>query len=368
MGKTTIITKETKNSTNQEPEIAEEPSADEIELAEFMGNIPGGVQIKIFKSQDGEMAYCGKAEPAAVNEDYLFRHFGGGRYYLRGTKNGKYITGAHKQITIYEPEANPAEITGFSAPEPKESTDTLALLLAQMNRQHETVLELIKSQGNGQKTEMSDLISLAQIINNQNKGQDATAGLPAMVDLFKTVLETSRDLTGGEDPKMSWAKFGMQVLEKLPGTVGQILGAKGIPIRPDNGQGEAPPEQVEAMLAQGIAWLKKKAENGADPQFQANVILDNMDNPMYKAVAIQLSNMPFDDFGKIDPEIIKPPLRAWFVECYNTLHQGLNYDDNDQIEIITGPSRSPANNEGNEEADNSGDTQPSAAQNGASDN
>lgn len=349
----TKITRETSDGEDDARNDAEdEPSPEEVELAEFMGSIPGGVIIKIYKMQEGEEAWCGQAEPGIVTEGYLYRHFGPGRYYLKGIMNGRYVKGAYKRITIYEPPVKPEEMTGKMPVFDHENGRT-NILLEQINRQHELVLKMIEKQGD-RKHDMNDLLQLAQIFKDNQKS-DVTSALPSMVELFKTVLESTREVATGEDPKMVWPNLVMKAIDKLQPMIVQIAQAKGKEVLQT--------QDAQQLLARGVAWLKQKAEKGSDPIFYADFIMDNLDDPVYKTIAVNLMNVPFEQFGQIDPEIVKPPLKEWFLKCYNALHEGLTRDAENTD--AARPGGGPSDSSDDADSDYPGNTQSGSPESGA---
>lgn len=86
-------------------------------------------------------------------------------------------------------------------------------------------------------------------------------------------------------------------------------------------------EQNKLMLVSAIQWLKKKALAGKDPELQVDFIIDNFDDPTSRALAATMLNQPFDEIGKLDPEIMQEPLRSWFQRVYDLLREAVKNAD-----------------------------------------
>lgn len=351
--KTTITTKQeidgeeaVQSPGEPEPDINEA----DIELAEFFENLAGSAnKIKIYKIVNGERNYCGSAEPAIVTEDYILRTYKAGKYFLQATSNGKYVTGGNRTISIYEPPMDPYEARQNPV---ENSGGEIAILREQINRQHEMLLQLLQRKDSENKVpSITELLALVMQLQQANKPPDMSAVLPSVMTLFKDTVEMAREAASGSDGKTDWAGLALKAVDKLPAIVGQIAAMRTAEKAPDNppvaaGEGDEK-MQIENAVKTGIAWLKQKALAGKDPVLQADFILDNFDNPVYRAIGVRLMNMQFEDFAKFDPEIVQEPLRKWFQEVYNALREGLSDDSS----VTAGADGGGADTKGNASVD-----------------
>jgi hypothetical protein len=337
--------------TETEPEELDAASQELADYLESLGTSAN--RIKIYKVMDnGEKGYCGSAEPSVVNEDYLLRAYRGGRYMLMATMNGRYVKGGTRQITIYEPPVEPGELRAKD--NENSSMNQFQMMQAEINRMNSLVLELIKGRQTDQPS-LSDIVSIVRDMNAMTKQPDITALLPNVMSVFKDTMALARE-TAGDGGKTDWLGLATKAMDKLPAIVGQIAGARAMEAR--NATLQNPPAQgaeseedmnAEIAIKAGIGWLKAKAMAGKDPELQIAFILDNFDNPQFYALGQNLLSQDFESFGKYDPEILKEPLRSWFLKVYNGLKQAIEEDsENEPDNTIAGTNGSGADPEGNE--------------------
>jgi hypothetical protein len=351
--KTTVITRqeiegeqEVLPPENQDPI---EIDADAAELAEFLNNLGGSAnRVKIFKIENGERAYCGSAELSVVNEDYILKNYRGGKYLIMATLNGQYVKGGSRQITIYEPPVDPFDLRPKAVDNSMDGQ--IAILQDQIRRQHEMLLQVMQA-GQGKQPSIGEVISIVRDMQAMTKPPDMMAVLPSLMGLFKDTMELARETAGVSDGKTDWMALIGKAMDKLPAIVGQIAmsrmtnpAAGAVPVATAE---ESQSMKLETMLKRGIEFLKEKAIKNKDPELQADLILDNFDDPQYRILGTQLMNMPFEDFGKLDPEILNEPLRSWFLQVYNRLKEGISHVDT-ETDVISGQDGSDANPAGDE--------------------
>ena len=219
-----------------------------------------------------------------------------------------------------------------------------SMLQEQINRQHEMMLQILQA-GKSDQPNMLDLMRVMKELQPpEQKPPDITGLLAPIMGLFEKSMELAQNATAGEDSKMGWFKIISQSIEKLPGMLSMMLPKK-------NGdqpmQTIAPEIAAQQMLTQGIAWLKKKALAGKDPDLQVEVIADNLENPEYRNLAVMILNQPFESFGQIDAEIMQEPLRTWFKQVYDGLKEAVgNEQHTNALARESGSAADPAADEG----------------------
>ena len=330
-----------------EPDILPEPGLEEgyQEISDFYANLePTQTKIKIWKEQGGASAYCGSAEPQFVNEDYLLKNYGAGKFTLKATFKGKFITGTNKVINLYEPPLTRADL--HSMPVNTSADSQVQLLKEQVQRQHEMLMQVM--QGNkAAPTSLAEIMQIVASMQQMTKPPDMMQVFPSLLGMFKETMEMARDAAGSGDGKTDWLGLAYKAMDKLPAIVSQIAQSRTPVVVNPQEKEETEDMKIDFALKQGIAYLKERAIKGKDPELQADMILDNFDEPQFRIVGTQLLNMAFEDFGKIDPDILNEPLRSWFKRVYDRLKEGLENED-EQTATTAGSGGSVADITGNE--------------------
>ena len=144
--KETVITEtDSKPEEMDSPVQVIAPSMEELDFSEYLESLgPTTNLIKIHKYIDGTRKYCGRVEPSVIKvegEEYLLRHWGGGKYYLMAFFNGRYVQDGSRLIEVFEiPEEKKVQIAAL------DSVSQSAFLQAEIQRQHEMVLRLLEGQ------------------------------------------------------------------------------------------------------------------------------------------------------------------------------------------------------------------------------
>lgn len=158
---------------------------------------------------------------------------------------------------------------------------------------------------------------------------------------------------GGGEKESFWSKALASALERLPAAIPALMGglaaikSGGNPAAvaaasagagaaasptsdlPFAATAEERARRAEQMLPGVLADLKERARKRQDPQTIADWVTENSDQPDYQNVVSILLNRPFESFGKVDPEIMQEPLRAWFLSLYTRLKQNFSPPDDE---------------------------------------
>lgn len=334
MTKKKIITTEEIDTEKTIDIEAEEVTQENPEINELMDYLEGistsANLVKIYKITEGRKAYCGQTEPGALNEDAILQKWGGGSYYLIAFNNGRFVAGGTRRIELYEPPADAFKNRMQQPDNNGGNNGQLMILQEQINRQHEMMLKLLEA---GQKPQMSmgDIVGMMRDMQAMApKPPDMGAMIAPVLDLFGKTMDMARDSVGGESGKNSWFGLASSAMEKLPLIVGQMAAARGgAPIQnPPETQPDAEGGDMnfiqKRIVAGGISWLKEKAKAGKSIESIADFLLDNIDDRTFGPAAMSIINSPFEDIGKVDPEILQEPLRTWFKSLYDELQRAIN--------------------------------------------
>ncbi len=359
----TTTTEETPIASEQveQPEMLPDPEIQE--LADFYLSLGSSANlIKIYKLVEGQRAYCGSAEPAAVTEDYILKRWRGGKYFLQALNNGRYVAGGTRQVIIFEPPEDPLTSRVEIQRNDQNNNGEISILKDSLARQQEMIIQLIQANSQKSNSSVGELASaLKELSALQPKNADPMAMFAPVLDLVKSTLDFSKEATAGEDPKIGWLKFATQALEKVP----MILGAG----RPPAPYAENPPggndlNAIRTFIVWGISELKKKALKGADPGLYADLILDNLDDPKW-APFVELVNKPFVELAAYDPALNAEPLNSWFKTLFNLVKENLS---GAETEFTSGAPGSGADVKGNETLDSGSNSQSNAAPAGPGNN
>jgi hypothetical protein len=328
MAKRTI----TKITTNDEEEdrterIARDIEADpaEINFSQYVAQFRGaqGCQVKVHRQTQRGRQYCFFGTPEEISEESIRAYhaqqpYAGeeGLYFLSVVVNGELRSCFPIHIAPQVGTSGaPASLGGPSGG----MADVVRLLQAQNDRLEQRLMMQ-------ERTPMVDMI-------------DAMAKLDAMrgdrqlpLDSLIKAIEIGQKMNGAgaADWTMLLAET---VKENIPALLalaktmsakvqqqqaGQLQEATPItPATTTTGEGMNPTEQERAMMAEGIAWLKRKALAGSDPGLYIDVIVDNREDPLYARLISQIVEQDFSAFAAIDPDIEKPQYNEFFRALYD---------------------------------------------------
>lgn len=167
---------------------------------------------------------------------------------------------------------------------------------------------------------------------------------------FKAGLEFAKDIVGGGSG--DWKTDALRTIEKV---APQVLGAVqsfrgGVPLPPNpGGEPEMIPTQPDQMppkeiILAGLAYMKKKAVSGLDPEFAVDWIENNAEE--YEAILRVVLNQEFSYFVELDPQIASEPYASWFANVFNGLRSRFSGEDtvDDDSGRDTGNGGNPGSN------------------------
>lgn len=320
--------------TEYEEEDEQPPQAQWSEAEEFGEDLqvqsildgigPGEIKIKILKWGPKGKSYCFSLDGGPVDEDFIQQQFGGGRYHGQIFKNGIY-TGNSFELNIADRIANPSMSGGMAD-----------IQTRMMQQQIDFLKDMVLRNGQQQQTpvgELADaLTKVTALTGNGGGGMGEKA-----VELILKGIELGKAIGGGKDE--SWTDV---IREAIP-VVGEMMQQRkqnpgGQPQQADQTQqvNSLPAAAPDAVIRQGIAYLKGKAITGRDPGLYVDWMIDNAEEPQYQPILHFILTSEFSALEQIDPEISKQP----YADFFRTMYDGLRsaYSQQDQMDMDTGGS------------------------------
>lgn len=314
------------------------PSPQEEELNKFFSSfgVTSG-RIKVYRlDSSGNWPFLGSAEPSVVTEEWIQEQFGGGKYQIK-LYDAKADYVASKIIYIGgQPITAPAPGT----PQPiqfRSLPDTgnlqIDLLRSELAANREIVLKMIEAfshkNDNGSGSTFSEvaaaMATLEKVVRPQEKSPFADVG--QMFDLVKKAMEMGAAGAGGNGGKESWLGLAREVVGAIPAAIGAFKAEpmnnppnEGEPMKTQIPTGNNPlgiPQALYIQLRGGIEYLKNRCQLGKDPGLWVDMILDNLDQPMYAQMLGLIRSKTLDEVAALtDPEIATSAYREWFTQLW----------------------------------------------------
>ena len=317
-------------------EAEEDTKPDEI--AEFLERFGQECYIRVYRiERTGDRAFLAKVEPKFWSEEWLQEVYGEGRYVIQIISENRIRATRH---IVMGPSANKpiAPATGSMLPNPPatipvlgDSTGSLQMqiLMQEMAANREIMLEMIRAQKPA--SGIGDILEVVTALKAMNPPQTNGAGsMESLMSILKTGIELGQ--TGTIDTSKEKGMMGM-IKDALP-IVGDVI--KGfMPQRQPEAQPlqmhpASPHQQIAGvderalqMLQHGINYLKSKIMQGKSVELYADFILDSLEDPQWQPF-IRLAQVPYEEFAKLDPELLQLPYKPWFEKLFSTVKEALS--------------------------------------------
>jgi hypothetical protein len=305
----------------EEIELSEREMEELEELSVFVDKFGASAKkLSIYRYNDeGDPEFLkAAANPSSVNEEYLQRTLGAGKYHLvLRDDRGRFLK-SRTVVIGHDKAGAPAASPHPALPDPQ-----LAMLREQMAHERAMMLKLIEGLSGNKGPTMKELLESLMLMKQMNGGDgkpaSLTGGLKEGLELFGMFNEL---LGEGADWKTEIVKT---VREGLP------LIADGMkrPAENAGGTAEKPGGTVASvLLKKGIDFLKPKVLRGSDPLLWRDFILENTEDVKHQALIRVVMSQPFEKFIEMDPDLGAEPYKAWFETLYLELKHALsNVDD-----------------------------------------
>jgi hypothetical protein len=355
----TTVTEENQGEVDVEAQAVNQEAPvqpDEIprdEIAEFIERFGPGSYVRIYRiERTGDRAFLARCELQLWSEEWLQEQYGGGRYVIQIVDGGNRIRHTkHMLIGQTQPAHSPPGFpSGYpqreagnppaaATPASDASTLQLQLLIQEMAANRELMMEMIRSQRpSGGMGEIAEVITAVKALMPQANGGGS---MESLMSILKTGIEIGK--TGTVDTNEGGV---MGMLKDALPIVGDVikgfLPGRNAPVAPaaapamatnpaDHAaiQGAAP--EALQMLQHGISYLKGKIIQGKAVELYADFILDSLEDPQWRPF-IGLAQAPYEEFAKLDPELLQLPYRPWFEKLFATVKEALSSPPELEIE------------------------------------
>jgi hypothetical protein len=321
------------------PTIPYDPEMDTLETVLSQWGTTPGVKIKISRLENGAMVYVHTYPDdvhsvTEVDEALIQRIHKGGKYVIKVYDGANVIQVLNR--TISDPATDNAKKDNPAAP-----TDLAAVL-----QQQNTILLQALMQRNGNGHDATPAGELAQAVATLHgiarPPQEDQSG-KIFEAFFKGVDFMAR---GGQPPEdNSWGGFFKSIVRDaaphLAPMLGGLLnrpqlpaGANGAPMPIQNPSANPGlPPAIQAIIAQGFDYLKKKALAGKNPEAFVISIMENRDEDLNQWLVGIIQDNEFELIAQTyDPEIALPRYRPFFEGIYNGVRQALIEEQTPEIE------------------------------------
>lgn len=296
---------------------------DDDSIRSIVGQFGGqDMSVKVYRVTAHGKSYCFTEGPEITEETIRNHPYGGhGRFTCHVM-----IAGELRRVfqANVEPPQTSAAGTSHGGSDP-----TLLRILER--------LEARLSQGSNEP--MSAVLNAAVgLINSQ-----AQKPIETPLDQLMKMAEFMTQLRGGGDSDGGGLAG---VLSGIAREVAPTLLPMLLQKNPGPAGGSVSQQSEQAIIAQGLQYLKRKSMMGADPALYLDLILDNIDDERYQSILRFVLKNEFSAFVAIDPAIGEPPCLAFFQFLYNGLRSALSSAN--PMDVDTGgPGGNTPNTNGN---------------------
>jgi hypothetical protein len=301
-------------------------------LETFLEKLPTAERVAIgrFNEQTGRYQHRYSCNPDAIGilEDFLQRKFGGGIYELRLCDGAGRTISKRGGIEIGDlpederPPAAPAALVPIEKPTTRD--DVIELMRAEANRNHELMLEMIRSrQGDGGGGSITELVTaLAQMKKLEPAPQAPASADQIFLKGIEFATKATKTTTGepaGDGGLMSLLKDVFELAKPM------LAGA--IPPAARPAVASAQPEEGEEMLLDigpALAFLKYQCRQKRSIDSVAEIITMQMEgNPDYTDLIVHTAGQPVENFLALDPEFETEPYKSWCAALHAELRRRL---------------------------------------------
>ncbi len=302
-------------------EKAEKPETtpEDLEVRAWYASIGQSiVTVKIYRDNaEGVGAFLGEGSTDQVDEIFLQKQYGGGKFRLRPVGDNGHIYGSRSVLIEGQPKPDPATQNGDNN-KGGGNADIYKLVILMMGQQQQATQQmntaLIGALGGRSDAPapapgptIGELVEAVTGIKSLIEPAPADTNFDRMISILEKGVEMGQ--SGGE---ASWKEI---IKEVAPLAKDAIAAAAG-------GGVELPAGTSEELLKRGIDKLKAYARKGSPPGFFADEILLKLDEAQYR-VFLPYAQQPFANFVALDPELAKEPYNGWFLELHTGVADGL---------------------------------------------
>lgn len=304
-----------------------------------------GAKVRVYRVTPQGKQYCFLAAPDEVDPEAI-RLFHAKQSYAHET--GQYLIEVEVNGEVRPP--FPILIAPqVGAPGMPETSAGMSGPMGEMFRMLQAQNERLEARLTAQQTaatkepigELADaLLKLDQLRGGGSKE------LP--LDTLIKAIQLGKEMGGNGD---SWLGLVREALPALAPAVASlatsIAGRAQAPAPANQNGGEEMNE--EAMIKVGLAYLKKKALAGSDPDLYVDIVVDNQTEAPYGQLIRRILDNDFSAFAAVDPEISKPEYEPFFRRIYNGI-RSIFIEQNTVVIDPAGKSGNDSNTGADEDA------------------
>jgi len=304
-----LETEETQGPTDLDFSLEEVRNAEQLQAV--IEQFPdAGIIAKLY---DAQGAFCYRfADARNIDEEDVRKRCGPGEFVVRIYINSKYRQSIPLPIRALLPlDRQPGDGSSSSSLNDRHSEFLEKLLLAFISKENPVA-------ASAPAPTVTELIAgIAQLDTLRGKQESA-------MDLFQKGIEFAQSASGQADWKSDALRTVRDIAPQVLGAINGIRGnGNGNGVMPNTEPvGELPPD---AIIKSGIAYLKKKAIAGVDPELIIEWIANNAEE--YEPLLRVVLNSEFSTFVEFDPEIGREPFVSWFKPLFDGLRSAFKPPD-----------------------------------------
>lgn len=267
------------------------------------------VRVKVVKLEQHGARHCFTVDAETLNEDYISEQFGPGEYSLKIYVNRKYVR-THR-LGIAE-RLRPAENGGGG------NSDSIHVRMLEKQLEfNQSLLTSILRAGSPQHTPVNELAQAVQALHGMSGGNgQSPSAMEKVLEAFMKGLDVGQKNMNPSDWKTDLVAVAKEALPGIATIMSQPRNGAKQPTAANPNPSLAGGE-VDAILYQGIQYLKRKCISGVDPELLLEWIGSNADE--YRPILERAAKLDFASFCAIDPEIGSEP----YVQFFKSLYDGL---------------------------------------------
>lgn len=311
-------------------------------------------KIKVYRVTQFGSTFCFQTTES-IDESYIQSLHGGGKYAVRLYRDNVLV-----KTIYYDIETKPVTSNGVV---PANNPNDVSVMQINMLREQLSMFQNMVMAFIGrpapipqQATPMTELVAAMQGMHGIMPQRSDP------MDLFIKGMELGSKGNGASpDWKSELIHTAKEVLAPVAGVLAtEAIKKQNPPIQqqiaaPSNeGQQNMINGVPNALIKQGISWLKGRIQQGLEPELAVDWILQNANDPMYQPFYVMAVQGGIDAFINIDSEIGNEPYRSWFSKVITLIREVYNESVSGHSTDISGGTRNNTDVTVNEAASTKG--------------
>lgn len=318
MARKRTVTTEYRDDEHDEREIPPSDPAEESYSAFMSKWGREGAKVRVYRVTPQGKQYCFLGTPEEIDPESL-RLFHAKQSYAHETGNYLIEVEVNGEVRSPFPILIAPQTNAPGVPETA-SGGPMVEMLRMLQAQNERLERQLSQQNKEPIGNLADaLVKLDQLRGTQSR--------EVPVDTLLKAIQLGKEMGGGGEG--DWTMKLLDVLKESMPAIQGLIGSVTQRITPANGGGEAVSE--DAVLKQGLGYMKKKALARSDPGLYVDIIVDNREEPLYAKLIHRILESDFSAFAAIDPEISRPEYEPFFRAIYDGVRS--TFIENNSVEM-----------------------------------